>query len=69
VGWEKPHPEIFARAVAAFGLTPGEVVHVGDHRREDVEGARAAGLQALHLDRAGGGDLASLAELPGWLAG
>jgi len=69
VGWEKPHPEIFARAVTALGVTPAEVVHVGDHRREDVEGARAAGLQALHLDRAGGGDLASLAELPGWLAG
>lgn len=67
VGWEKPHPAIFARAVAALGVAPEEVVHVGDDRREDVAGARAAGLQALHLDRGGEGDLASLAELPGWL--
>jgi len=64
VGVEKPHRAIFEAAVAALGVAPAEVVHVGDSPREDVEGARAAGLGALLLARDGGGDLASLAELP-----
>lgn len=68
VGREKPRPEIFAAALERLALPPAAVVHVGDRQLEDVEGARAAGLHALRLDRAGGGDLASLAELPGRLA-
>jgi FMN phosphatase YigB (HAD superfamily) len=38
-------------------------VHVGDTPAEDLDGARAAGIPALLLDRDGGGDIASLAEL------
>ena len=68
VGVEKPHPGIFATLVERLALPPAAVVHVGDHALEDVEGARAAGLAALHLARDGGGDLSSLAELPGALA-
>ena len=50
-GAEKPHPSIFREAARRFGLPPEEVLHVGDLLRDDVEGARAAGLQALLLDR------------------
>lgn len=50
-GAEKPHPSLFAEAVRRLGLVPGEVLHVGDLLRDDVEGARSAGLQALLLDR------------------
>ena len=71
VGVEKPHPGIFERLLAELGLPAGRVLHVGDSRREDVEGALGAGMLALWLQRpasAGGrsrrGDLASLAELP-----
>ena len=64
VGFEKPHPAIFAAASDALGVAPARLLHVGDRRLEDVEGARGAGWRALLLDRAGGGDLASLAELP-----
>jgi putative hydrolase of the HAD superfamily len=64
VGVEKPHPGIFAHLIAALGLPPGRVLHVGDSRRADVEGAAGAGLQSLWLQRGGRGDLLSLAELP-----
>jgi hypothetical protein len=36
---------------------------VGDTRGEDLDGARAAGIRALLLDRGGGGDISSLAEI------
>lgn len=64
VGFEKPHPAIFEAACQALRLLPGQCLHVGDRPVEDVEGARAAGLEALLLDRDGGGDLHSLVELP-----
>lgn len=65
VGVEKPHPEIFRRALAALELPAERVLHVGDSRRHDLEGARAVGMRALLLDRdGGGGDLPSLSELP-----
>jgi len=64
VGVEKPHPAIFAAALEGLGRRGDETVHVGDRLVEDVEGARAAGLRALHLRRTGGGDLGSLLELP-----
>jgi putative hydrolase of the HAD superfamily len=68
VGVEKPHAAIFAAALERLGVDAGETLHVGDRRLEDVEGATAAGLHALFLVRGGGGDLASLAELPERLA-
>ncbi len=53
IGWRKPHPEIFRRALAALDLPPGEVLHVGDSVGDDVAGARAAALRAALLDRRG----------------
>lgn len=64
VGVEKPHPGIFARLLADLDLPAGRVMHVGDSRRDDVEGALGVGMAALWLDRRGRGDLATLAELP-----
>jgi len=64
VGVEKPHRRIFEIAAERLGVAPDRIVHVGDRRLEDVEGAEAAGLRALWLDRGGGGDLADLAALP-----
>ncbi len=63
VGVEKPLAGIFQRAVEALEVPAGRTLHVGDRPREDVEGARAAGLHALLLARAGGGDLADLRPL------
>lgn len=53
VGWRKPHPAIFRRTLDALGVAPGEVLHVGDSVGDDVEGARAAGVRPVLLDRAG----------------
>ena len=47
----KPSPEIFLRTCVRLGVSPSEALHVGDSPRDDVEGARAAGLEALLLDR------------------
>lgn len=68
VGVEKPHPRIFEVALERLRSRAERTIHVGDAALEDVEGARAAGLHALRLDRRGGGDLARLDELAGRLA-
>jgi putative hydrolase of the HAD superfamily len=52
-GTGKPEPEIFRRTCARLGLSPAQALHVGDSLVEDYEGARAAGLSALLLDREG----------------
>lgn len=45
VGHFKPSPEIFAHMLSQFELSEGDPVwHVGDLRRTDVAGSRAAGL-------------------------
>jgi putative hydrolase of the HAD superfamily len=66
-GHRKPDPAIFQAGLELAGCAPGEAVHVGDTASEDVAGAEAAGIRALHLDRAGGGDIASLSEVAGAL--
>ncbi len=48
----KPHPAAYAAACQALGLPPDQVLMVGDHRLNDVDGARAAGLHAVHVDPA-----------------
>jgi putative hydrolase of the HAD superfamily len=47
----KPDAEIFHRACRRLGVDPREALHVGDSVAEDFDGARAAGLSALLLDR------------------
>jgi len=49
-GVEKPHPEIFARALARAGVGAADAVYVGDLYSIDVLGARRAGLRAVLLD-------------------
>ena len=50
---EKPDPALFRRALEALGVAPGEALHVGDRVDTDVEGARAAGIRPVLLDRSG----------------
>lgn len=52
-GVEKPEPGIFSIALSRLGASAAETLHVGDHPIDDVQGARGAGLWALHLDREG----------------
>jgi putative hydrolase of the HAD superfamily len=53
-GVEKPHPEIFERAVERLGLAPARTLYVGDIYSIDVVGARGAGLVPVLLDPLGG---------------
>ncbi len=63
-GAAKPDPAIFSVALELAGCEPSEALHIGDTPDEDVDGARAAGIPALLLDRNGaGGQLRSLAEI------
>ena len=52
-GIEKPSAEIFHRVAERLNVEPGRMLHVGDSPREDYEGARAAGLEAVLVDRPG----------------
>jgi putative hydrolase of the HAD superfamily len=44
VGYEKPDPLIFLLALEALGVEAEEAIYVGDHPRNDVEGADFAGI-------------------------
>src|SRR5690606_38984118 len=69
-GARKPDPAIFERALELASCSPEEALHVGDTAAEDIAGAHAAGIRALLIDReGGGGDISSLAELPGRVLG
>jgi HAD superfamily hydrolase (TIGR01509 family) len=44
VGWRKPHPAIFERALEAIGVDPEATLFVGDTLATDVAGAKALGM-------------------------
>lgn len=52
-GRTKPHPQIFRRALELLGVEARETAMVGDSYEDDIEGARALGMQAFLLDRDG----------------
>ncbi len=47
VGWRKPHPAIYAAALARAGVKPEEALFVGDRPVEDVAGPRRLGIRAI----------------------
>jgi putative hydrolase of the HAD superfamily len=53
LGVSKPDPRFYASVVERAGVKPSEVLAVGDRVDNDYEPARAAGLHALLIDRAG----------------
>jgi putative hydrolase of the HAD superfamily len=72
VGAAKPEPRVFERALTLARAEPGEALHVGDKVDNDVEGAAAAGIRAVLLQRegeppAGVTAIRSLRELPALL--
>ena len=50
LGVEKPDPRIFQRALDAFGVQPGQALHLGDSIATDVRGAQAAGVRVALID-------------------
>ncbi len=72
VGAAKPDPAPFARGLELAGVAPEDALHVGDSLENDVAGARAAGVRAVLVDRAGAAPpgveaVRSLAEVPSLL--
>ena len=53
VGYEKPHPEIFAAALREMKAQPEDSLYVGDVYSVDYLGARGAGMQAVLFDVSG----------------
>jgi putative hydrolase of the HAD superfamily len=50
VGYRKPHPAIYAAALAAVGAEPGATVFAGDGYRADYAGPLAVGIRAYLID-------------------
>ncbi len=53
VGVAKPDPRIFERALESLGVTADRAAHVGDTLSSDIEGAIAAGVRPVWLNRKG----------------
>ena len=49
VGYHKPDARVFARALQSLGCTGEQAWFVGDHPRNDIAGAAAAGLTPIWL--------------------
>lgn len=70
VGYRKPHPVIFDLACEQLGVCASCVVHVGDRPEADGEGATAAGVRPVIVDRhhveaaCGYERVATLADIP-----
>lgn len=52
-GVEKPDPALFHRVLRRLDARPEQALHVGDLPGADLDGARAAGLDAVLIDRRG----------------
>ena len=71
-GKEKPHASIFERILALLEVAAEESVMVGDTLEDDIQGARAIGMQAVLVDRGqrypdAPGRLENLLDLPALL--
>ena len=73
-GAAKPSPVIFDAAVAAAGVNPEQILHIGDDPDRDMRGAAQAGMQTLWVNPQGarwkgkgkhrpGGEIRMISEL------
>ena len=53
VGAAKPNPRVFERALAVASVEPAQALHVGDKLDNDIDGAAAAGVRGVLLQREG----------------
>jgi HAD superfamily hydrolase (TIGR01662 family) len=52
-GIRKPDAGIFLYALSRMKVRPSQAIHVGDHPRNDVEGASLVGIKTVLVDRTG----------------
>ncbi len=53
IGWRKPSPKIFQKALETFQVSASEVIFVGDAPFHDISGARQVGMKTVLLRRLG----------------
>jgi putative hydrolase of the HAD superfamily len=51
LGWEKPDPAIYRHVAEILRVPPSALLSIGDDPRNDVEGPRKAGWQAMQIER------------------
>ncbi len=51
IGYNKPHPSMFKKALDDTRSVSGHAIHVGDMLRTDIAGAKGAGMRAVWVDR------------------
>jgi putative hydrolase of the HAD superfamily len=68
-GVEKPDPKLFHICLNQLGIEPEDTVHVGDNPIDDGDGAVAAGIRPILIDRTGQlpGAITTLRDLNGRL--
>jgi putative hydrolase of the HAD superfamily len=49
VGYRKPNPKIFKRALEILEVEAGKTVYVGDSPKEDIRGAKKMGMKTVFL--------------------
>ena len=52
VGWRKPSPKIFKKALQALGVKASETVFIGDSPHHDIEGAKNNGMKTILVEKA-----------------
>jgi putative hydrolase of the HAD superfamily len=52
LGYGKPDPRVFERALRALGAAPQEALMTGNDLRSDIYGAKRAGVRAVWIDHA-----------------
>ena len=63
IGVTKPDARIFKEAARRLGIEEKSILHVGDGKREDYEGALNAGFQSFLVDRSANRTLAEVTKL------
>ena len=62
---------LITHAITELGAQPADVIYIGDSIETDIEGAQAAGIRAILVDRKGRREyddkVANLLDLPGYL--
>jgi putative hydrolase of the HAD superfamily len=51
LGWEKPDPAIYRHVAEILRLPPTSLLSIGDDPKNDVEGPKRAGWQAVQIER------------------
>ena len=47
----KPAPDMFHRACNGMGISPQELLHIGDNPKTDIHGARSSGAKTVWINR------------------